>query len=212
MADAGGTGTNGTDPPRPRPRPRAHARRGIGSYLVPAVVVGAALIAITAGIVGWVRPLASDRAAAASHSPVPVPRASTTVPAADRTPLPTPSPASPTAVPSPTRTATPTPTPKPTPTPTVTAATRPAVVVLNQTATVGLAATVAARLRSAGWVVPAVGNYRGSVPGTTVFYPAGRQPAAQSLAKVLGVTRTAPVLAGMSTSRLTVVLTSNPFG
>jgi len=175
----------------------------------PAVVGGAALIAITVGIVGWVRPLASD-SAAASHSPVPIPRASTT--AVHPTPLPTPSPASPSTVPSPTRTAAPTPTPKPTPTPTVTAATRPAVVVLNQTAAVGLAATVAARLRSAGWVVPAVGNYRGAVPSTTVFYPAGRQPAAQSLAKVLGVTRTDPLLAGMSTSRLTVVLTSNPFG
>lgn len=212
MADAEGTGTNGTDPPRPRSR--AHARRGIGSYLFPAVVGAAALIAITVGIVGWVRPPASDSATAASHSPVPVPRASN--PAADPTPLPTPSPATPSTVPSPSRTATPTPTPKPTaqPTaqPTVTAATRPAVVVLNQTATVGLAAKVAARLRSAGWVVPAVGNYRGSVPSTTVFYPAGRQPAAQSLAKVLGVTRTAPAPAGMSTSRLTVVLTSNPFG
>lgn len=176
--------------------------------MFPAVVGGAALIAITVGIVGWVRPLASDSAAAASHSPVPVPRASTT--AADLTPLPTPSPATPSTVPSPTRTATPT--PKPTPTPTVPAATRPAVVVLNQTATVGLAAKVAARLRGAGWVVPAVGNYRGSVPSTTVFYPAGRQPAAQSLATALGVARTAPALAGMSTSRLTVVLTSNPFG
>jgi hypothetical protein len=206
VTDAGGTGTNGTEPGRPRPRPRAHARRGIGSYVFPAVVGGAALIAITVGIVGWVRPLASDSAAAASHSPVPVPRVSTT--AADPTPLPTPS--SPTAVPSPTRTATPT--PKPTPTPTVPAATRPAVVVLNQTATVGLAAKVAARLRGAGWVVPAVGNYRGSVPSTTVFYPAGRQPAAQSLARALGATRTAPALAGMSASRLTVVLTSNPFG
>jgi hypothetical protein len=100
----------------------------------------------------------------------------------------------------------------PTARPTVTAAARPAVVVLNQTTTVGLAAKVATRLRGAGWVVPAIGNYRGTVPGTTVFYPAGGQPAAASLAKVLGVTRTAPAPAGMSTSRLTVVLTANPFG
>lgn len=171
--------------------------------MFPAVVGGAAAVAVTVGIVGWVRPLTSDRAATSSHSPVPVPRASATVLASDPTTLPTPSA---------TRTVTPAPTQQPTPKPAVTAATRPAVVVLNQTATVGLAAKVATRLRGAGWVVPAIGNYRGAVPGTTVFYPAGGQAAAQSLAKALGVTRTAPAPAGMSTSRLTVVLTSNPFG
>lgn len=204
MAESAGTGTNGTDPARRRPHSRAHARRGLGSYLFPAVVGGAALIAVTVGIVGWVRPLPSSGAATTSHSPVPVPRASATVLAADPTTPPTPTP---TAVPSATRAATPAPTPKPA----VTAATRPAVVVLNQTTTVGLAAKVAVRLRSAGWVVPTIGNYRGAVPATTVFYPAGGQAAARSLATALGVARTAPAPAGMSTSRLTVVLTSNPF-
>lgn len=171
--------------------------------MFPAVVGGAAAVAVTVGIVGWVRPLTSDRAATSSHSPVPVPRASATVLASDPTTLPTPS-ATRTGTPAPTPKTTPKPTPKP-------AVTRPAVVVLNQTTTVGLAAKVATRLRGAGWVVPAIGNYRGAVPGTTVFYPAGAQAAAQSLAKALGVTRTAPAPAGMSTSRLTVVLTSNPF-
>lgn len=171
--------------------------------MFPAVVGGAAAVAVTVGIVGWVRPLTSDRAATSSHSPVPVPRASATVLASDPTTLPTPS-ATRTGTPAPTPKTTPKPTPKP-------AVTRPAVVVLNQTTTVGLAAKVATRLRGAGWVVPAIGNYRGAVPGTTVFYPAGAQAAAQSLAKALGVTRTAPAPPGMSTSRLTVVLTSNPF-
>ncbi len=171
------------------------------------MVGAAALAAIVVGIVGWVRPLPADGGATATRTPVPVPRdpaASTPadVPVVGESPTA----ATPTAVPSPSRTkAAPT---SSTPAP----VTRLAVVVLNETRTTGLAATVAARLRALGWVVPAIGNYRGSVPSTTVFYPPGAQPAAQALARVLGGSRTAPVLPGMSTSRLTVVLTGNPFG
>ncbi len=51
------------------------------------------------------------------------------------------------------------------------------VVVLNQTSRGGLAGSVAEELRDKGWTVPAVGNFRGIVPATTVYYPAGaRRP------------------------------------
>ena len=50
---------------------------------------------------------------------------------------------------------------------------RSQVVVLNQTSRSGLAGSVADQLRGKGWTVPAVGNFRGIVPATTVYYPAG---------------------------------------
>jgi hypothetical protein len=92
-------------------------------------------------------------------------------------------------------------------------ATRPAdfaveVVVLNQTARAGLAGTVATRLRDKGWTVPAVGNFRGVVPATTVYYPPGQEAAAQAAAESLPTTpRTRPRFGNLSTSRLTVVVT-----
>ena len=92
-------------------------------------------------------------------------------------------------------------------------ATRPAdfaveVVVLNQTARAGLAGTVASRLRDKGWTVPAVGNFRGVVPATTVYYPPGQEAAAQAAAESLPTTpRTRPRFGNLSTSRLTVVVT-----
>ena len=55
------------------------------------------------------------------------------------------------------------------------------VVVLNQTSRSGLAGSVADQLRGKGWTVPAVGNFRGIVPATTVYYPpAGGRRAGRS--------------------------------
>jgi hypothetical protein len=54
------------------------------------------------------------------------------------------------------------------------------VTVLNATRTSGLAASVAATLRSSGWQVPTTDNYRRSQPPTTVFYASADQRATAS--------------------------------
>jgi hypothetical protein len=84
------------------------------------------------------------------------------------------------------------------------------VVVLNQTTRRGLAASVAVSLRGQGWTVPAVGNFRGVVPATTVYYPPGEEEAALAAARSLPTApRIRPRFGNLSTSRLTVVLTSS---
>ena len=84
------------------------------------------------------------------------------------------------------------------------------VVVLNQTTRGGLAGSVANELRGAGWDVPAVGNFRGTVPATTVYYPAGGEKAALAVARDLPTEpRTGPRFGNLSTTRLTVVVTDS---
>ena len=84
------------------------------------------------------------------------------------------------------------------------------VVVLNQTGRAGLAGVVADRLRAKGWDVVAVGNFHGVVPATTVYYPAGQEDAARVAADDLPVApRTKPSFSGISTTRLTVVVTDS---
>jgi hypothetical protein len=85
-----------------------------------------------------------------------------------------------------------------------------AIVVLNQTARGGLAATVATRLRAKGWTVSSVGNFRGAVPATTVYYPAGKEAAANAAAKSLPTPpRVLPRFGNLSETRLTVIVTTN---
>jgi hypothetical protein len=84
------------------------------------------------------------------------------------------------------------------------------VVVLNETRRSGLAGTVADVLRGKGWTVPTVGNFRGTVATTTVYYPEGAEAAAQAAAEMLPTTpRIRPRFGNLSTSRLTVVVTDN---
>ena len=84
------------------------------------------------------------------------------------------------------------------------------VVVLNQTSRAGLASHVADALRGAGWTVAAVGNFHGTVPATTVYYPPGDELAAQTAAEDLQATpRIRPRFGNLSTSRLTVVVTDS---
>ncbi len=84
------------------------------------------------------------------------------------------------------------------------------VVVLNQTTRRGLASTVAEQLRSAGWQVPAVGNFRGIVPSTTVYYPPGGESGALAVAADLPVEpRVRPSFGNLSETRLTVVVTDS---
>lgn len=81
------------------------------------------------------------------------------------------------------------------------------VVVLNQSGRPGLASRTAASLRSAGWTVSSVGNFRGAVPSTTIYYPDGALAAAQALADQLpGPDRVRPVFSGISATKLTVIL------
>lgn len=84
------------------------------------------------------------------------------------------------------------------------------VVVLNQTSRPGLAGRVATRLRAKGWTVALVGNFRGVVPATTVYYPPRQAAAARAVAAALAVTpRTRPRFGNLSTTRVTVVLTAS---
>lgn len=131
-------------------------------------------------------------------------------PAAPTATSPAPSPA---PTPSPSPTSSPTPTPEratPTPSPTPTAEPEPArdlpVVVFNNTGRTGLAAQYAAQARSAGWDVTGVGNWRGRIPQSTVYHPAGQQAAAEQLARDLGIGRVRERVAPMRADRLTVVL------
>lgn len=81
-----------------------------------------------------------------------------------------------------------------------------AVGVFNQTRVTGLARRVAGQAQTAGWTVTAIGNWRGSVPADTVYYPAGREADGALLAADLGISRTMPAIATMAANRLTVVL------
>ncbi|WP_019144743.1 LytR C-terminal domain-containing protein [Aeromicrobium massiliense] len=130
-------------------------------------------------------------------------RPATTAPTSVATPSPTPS-ASPSPSPSPS------PTPSPTPSETPSAEPEPArdlpVVVFNNTGRSGLAAEYAGRARGAGWTVEGVGNWRGSIPSSTVYHPAGEQAAARRLARDLGLDRVRERVAPMRADRLTVVL------
>jgi hypothetical protein len=84
------------------------------------------------------------------------------------------------------------------------------IVVLNETARRGLAATVATRLRAKGWTVSSVGNFRGAVPATTVYYPVGKEAAANAAAKSLPTPpRVLPRFGNLSETRLTVIVTTN---
>ncbi len=124
-----------------------------------------------------------------------------------------------TTAPAPTATPSPTPTPTPTaettapkPKPTKPAPTKPAVVrditvdVFNNTSTSGLARTVAAKVQAAGWSVGSIGNWRGSIPETTVYYPPGFESRAQTLAKDLDFGRMRRAVEPMNMERLTLIL------
>jgi hypothetical protein len=81
------------------------------------------------------------------------------------------------------------------------------VAVLNQSSRRGLATEVAGDLRAAGWRIVDVGNWQGSVPETTVYYPRGFSAAADALAADLaGVDRTRPRQSNMPMGVLTVIL------
>ena len=84
---------------------------------------------------------------------------------------------------------------------------RPKVDVLNQSAQGGSASTVAARVRSRGWVVGRVDDFHGNVSTTTVYYPPGLHSEARDLADDLsGSPRVQAAFNTISDTRLTVIL------
>ncbi|MCW2667810.1 MAG: hypothetical protein JWN57_2772, partial [Frankiales bacterium] len=85
----------------------------------------------------------------------------------------------------------------------------PAVTVLNNSTVEGLADRAAARFARAGWPVRLVGNFRGRLRATTVYYEPGQRAAAQRFARTFrGVPRVLPRPANIPGPRgLTVVLT-----
>jgi hypothetical protein len=79
--------------------------------------------------------------------------------------------------------------------------------VYNNTTITGLAASTAAQLQDGGWQVVGVDNWRGDIPSSTVYYPAGMEDEADQLADTLGFSRVRGAVAPMKFDRLTVILT-----
>lgn len=80
------------------------------------------------------------------------------------------------------------------------------VTVLNNSRVAGLAGQGAARFRAGGWLT-VVGNFRGRVERTSVYYAAGQQASAQRFARQFGIGRVAPRFPTLPGEGLTVVLT-----
>ena len=162
---------------------------------------------------------ADDGLGAVVSLPSRVGTAATTVPSPSTPPTPgttppAPSPAAPTATPKALPLTSP---PLTTPAPASLAASPPPasaavapvlpVTVLNNSRVAGLANRAAARLRGGGWPTPVVGNFRGRVAQTTVYWASGQQASAVRLARQFGVGRVAPRFAGLPGRGLTLVVT-----
>jgi hypothetical protein len=116
---------------------------------------------------------------------------------------------SPTARPSrgPSRTPSPLPVVKPSATATATVAKVP-VTVLNNSRRTGLAHRAAAQLSGGGWPIRLVGNFRGRIPESTVYYEPGQARVAAALAhQYPAVRRVLPRFRGLPGSGLTLVVT-----
>ncbi len=81
--------------------------------------------------------------------------------------------------------------------------------VYNNSGISGLAGSTAARISGAGWQVVGSDNWYGTIPQSTVYYPERLAPAAELLARDLGIGRLKPAIAPMRFDRLTVILTAD---
>ena len=79
--------------------------------------------------------------------------------------------------------------------------------VFNNSGISGLAGSTAARAQGAGWQVVGSDNWYGTIPASTVYYPARLHDQAKLLGKDLGIARVKPSIAPMRGDRLTVILT-----
>ena len=167
-------------------------RRSLGRpLLVVRAIAGAAMsvCAVALGIVGlhWTAG-APERVAAVAE---------TAAAALAPSPSPLPSPAAPRAA-----------VPPALPTPTVAPPARLPVTVLNNSRITGLAALGAERFSAGGWPVEKVGNFRGRIPVTTVYYDPGLETAAREFAGAFsGIVRVRPRFEGLPARGVVVVLT-----
>jgi hypothetical protein len=81
--------------------------------------------------------------------------------------------------------------------------------VYNNSGVTGLAGRVATRAGRIGWQVVGSDNWYGTVPGSTVYYPARLEAAGKLLGLDLGISRLVPATGSMRLDRLTVVLTAD---
>src|SRR3954454_6846354 len=81
--------------------------------------------------------------------------------------------------------------------------------VFNNSGISGLAGSTAARAQGAGWQVVGFDNWYGTIPASTVYYPARLHAQGRLLGKTLGIHRRRPAIAPMRGDRLTVILTSD---
>ena len=79
--------------------------------------------------------------------------------------------------------------------------------VYNNSSVTGLAGRVAQKVGDVGWQVVGADNWYGTIPTSTVYYPAKLERAATLLALDLGIERTAPAVEPMRMDRLTLILT-----
>lgn len=192
------------------PQEREHrvpsALRGVVISMLPSLLAVMAVSAVLTALYVWQSE--QDTSQTLDRTPIAAPPAATGAATAKSAAAPAPSV---TATPSSSVTATPTPAASsPRTTTSVQASARLSVVVLNQTARIGLARRVAQRLRAQKWTVAQIGNFRGQVASTTVYYPAGAKNQADALARSLPTPpRTRPVFGNLSKTRLTVVLANN---
>ncbi|HPU13561.1 MAG TPA: LytR C-terminal domain-containing protein [Aeromicrobium sp.] len=82
------------------------------------------------------------------------------------------------------------------------------VLVFNQIGIRGLAAQVSAQAQKAGWTIAGTGDWRGSVPQDTVYFPPGKQAEAELLGADLSINRFMPAVENISKTQLTVILAS----
>jgi len=142
----------------------------------------------------------------AIHVPASATRSPTPTPTPSATPSQSPSPVqSPSSSPTPTAPAPPVSEPPATTQPTVA---KVPVTVLNNSRRSGLGHEVAAEVRAKGWPIEKVGNYRGRLAMTTVFYAAGQLPQARELAREFPqIRRIEPRPADLPGQGLTLVVT-----
>lgn len=79
--------------------------------------------------------------------------------------------------------------------------------VFNNSQVTGLAARVGSRASQLGWQVVGTDDWYGTIPASTVYYPATLAKAGRQLALDLGIHRTMPAVSPMRLDRLTVILT-----
>lgn len=163
--------------------PKAYVPSSWVIVLTTMIVIGAA------GWLGWLL-LDDDAPSDVTASP--------STPAASKTPSASPSTK---ATPKPSASATPAPTEA-----TPSAEREAPVAVLNNSGIVGAARTFSGKVTAAGWTLSGIGNWTGSIPANTVYYPEGLQAQAELLGKDVGIDRIKPSVAPMRTDRLTIIL------